>query len=862
MYCRFACILAVLVVCPASVARAARERPNVVLIMTDDQGWWDLGVTGNPVIETPNLDRLATTGVFFTRFYCSPVCTPTRASLMTGRHFQRTGAIDTYMGRDTLDEREITLGQIFQQAGYRTGLCGKWHLGRYMRYHPNNRGFDEFFGFWQYGYINRYDDSDELFRNRERATTAGYVTDVLTDAAIEFVRANRDRPFFMYVPYNAVHSPHLVPDENINKYLAKGLPLRQARIYGMVERVDANVGRLLATLDETGLAEKTVVIFLSDNGGVSSYYNAGLRGQKGTVWEGGIRSPLLVRWPGHFPSGVRVEAMAQHIDLLPTLCELIGADVPNDRPIDGRSILPLIRNGGGPSPHKYLYHQWSRTRPDPNKEWAIHGPRYKLVNGQLFDLQTDPGEEHDLAAEHPDVVRELRAEFERWFAEVTAGRDYERVPIEVGRDDENPVEIDVVWGEAVGSKVKPRHRRYHRDYIADWTQVQDYVRWKIDVTQAGKYEVTISYSCPPGEEGSRFRFVVGDSSCEGTVRSTGGNDIYCPPVTVGTLELAAGPAWLECRPISIAGTQLMGLHKIWLRRVGESAPQEGGKALSPSNKSPHAVRTACIQMLPATGDPQANIARADRLVREAVLTKGAELIVLPECTLTGYASPGSKGLTLEQSRAMAERVPGPSVEHFARLAAELKVYIVWGLHERRGDRYYNSAVLLSPEGKIEGTYSKVHINKYESQMGWTNGDKFHVWPCRIRGIEFNLGIMICYDREVPEAARCLMALGADIIAVPQATPCTCIFPIHRDQLRVRAYENELYIAMANWGGPDFRGHGMIIAPTGDVLQLGGQDEEILVADLDLQALREHRNRGIYGKHHRRPDAYGPLLIKE
>lgn len=291
-------------------------------------------------------------------------------------------------------------------------------------------------------------------------------------------------------------------------------------------------------------------------------------------------------------------------------------------------------------------------------------------------------------------------------------------------------------------------------------------------------------------------------------------------------------------------------------RRSEEAPEVRNKA------GARQVRVAAIQMLPATGEPKANVERATRLVREAVEKRGAQLIILPETTLTGYASSSDKDMTLARTREMAEPVPGPSVNHFARLAAELKVYIIWGLHERSDDKYYNAAVLLSPKGEILGTYRKVHINKYESQMRWTNGDRFQVWPCEIDGVSFNLGIMICFDREVPEAARCLTVLGADIIAIPQATGCTCEIPIHRDQLRVRAYENEVYVAMANWAGPVFKGHSMIIAPSGEVIRLGTRDEEILDAVLDLDALKKHRENGIYGRHHRRPEAYGPLLERQ
>lgn len=278
-----------------------------------------------------------------------------------------------------------------------------------------------------------------------------------------------------------------------------------------------------------------------------------------------------------------------------------------------------------------------------------------------------------------------------------------------------------------------------------------------------------------------------------------------------------------------------------------------------TDQSPRYLHVAAIQMLPAANQPAANVQRATKLVRQAVFEHGAEVVVLPECTLTGYSQPGNDGPSLTDTRAIAEPVPGPSTEHFAKLAAELSIYIIWGLHEKQGDRYFNSAALLSPQGKILGTYRKVHINKYESKMGWTNGDQFRVWPCALGDKTFNLGIMICFDREVPEAARCLTVLGADLIVIPQATSCTCRLPIHRDQLRVRAYENEVFLTMANWAGPTFRGHSMIIGYDGETIEIGDEDERILFAALDITALRTYRDGGIYGRHHRQPEAYGPLI---
>jgi arylsulfatase A-like enzyme len=545
--------------------------PNVVLVMTDDQGWFDVGFNGNPHIATPALDRLAAEGVRFTRFYAEPVCTPTRAGLLTGRRFPRTGAVDTYMGRDTMSSGEITLGQVFQRRGYRTGIFGKWHLGRYMKYHPTRRGFDEFLGFWQYGFVNRYDDPDELFWNTTPVVATGYISDVLTDVAIGFVRANRGRPFFLYVPYNAPHSPYLVPDEEIQPYLKQGLPLTEARIYGMVTRLDRNINRLLGAIDAEGLRENTVVIFLSDNGGVSQFFKAGLRGNKASVYEGGIRVPLVARWPGHFPAGAKVDSMAHVTDLFPTLCELIGTQPPDDRPIDGRSLLRHMIEGAGESRHEVLCHQWTRVKPDPDRNWAAQDGRFKLVEGALYDLRADPSETRDVSGEHPEVARRLREAFLSWFADVTAGQTFDRVPIEVGRADENPVELDVTWAEAVGRKVKPTYRRYIRDAITDWTEPGDAVRWSIDVTRPGRYDLSLSFGVDPGQEGSTFQVVVGESSLTGTVPASAGREVF-QTSSFGTIDLpATGPATLEIRAGRIAGRELMQLHRVWLRRLGDGS---------------------------------------------------------------------------------------------------------------------------------------------------------------------------------------------------------------------------------------------------------------------------------------------------
>jgi arylsulfatase A len=562
-------LLCILTLCALLVAsaptRAADRPPNILFILTDDQGWPELGVHGNKDLDTPNLDRLAAEGVRLTRFYASPVCSPTRAALMTGRYPQRTGAIDTYLGRDTLAADEVTLAEVLKKAGYRTGQFGKWHLGRYARYHPQSRGFDEYFGFWQYGFINRYFDSDELFEGRTPVTTAGYVTDILTDRAIRFLQENRGRPFFCYLPYNAPHSPNQAPDALVAKYLQRGVKLNDAQIYGMIDAVDQNVGRLLGVVDRLGLRENTLVVFMTDNGFVSSHFTAGLRGKKGSVFEGGVRVPLFARWPGKIPAGKVVDTPAQHIDLFPTFCEVAGAPIPAGPKLDGVSILPLLRNAGGPAPHRYLFHQWTRTRPSADENWAVHEGSLKLANGMLFDLASDPGEKTNLAARMPEKTAELRRAFLDWFADVTRGQAYERVPIEIGRADENPVEIDISWADPKGG-VKPRYRHYNRDYTEDWSHPGDALAWKVDVVRDGRYEVVLEYGCRGEDAGGRYRISLGSSSLEAATEAGGGPNTYVTH-RAGVIRLKRGPGTLEMTALRVPGQSLMELHRVWLRRL-------------------------------------------------------------------------------------------------------------------------------------------------------------------------------------------------------------------------------------------------------------------------------------------------------
>ncbi len=453
------------------------RRPNVILILVDDMGYGDFGSFGDGSPQTPALDGLVAEGVCLTQHYsASAVCAPARAALLTGRYPHRTGAIDTLEGRglDRLAPREVTLADRFRAAGYATGLIGKWHLGALdPRYHPNARGFDEFAGFrggWSDYYRWRLD-----YNGAPRPTDGRYLTDVFTGEAVEFLRRHQRGPFFLHLAYNAPHFPIQAPEEDVAPFRETGrFGDALAVLYGMIRRLDAGVGRLLEEVDRLGLREDTIVLFTSDNGpqfglaGDDSLrrFNAGFRGQKGTVFEGGIRVPAILRWPAGLDGGRRLDAVVHFADWLPTLLTMAGLPTPAAPPLDGRNALPLLRGEPDESPPRRFW-QWNRYTPLVECNAAMRDGAWKLVRPAirealrvapenlemdhrlkyepdafgdirrdpepprdvpppppplLFNLADDPFEERDLAAARPEQTAAMLRALEGWFAEVEADR--------------------------------------------------------------------------------------------------------------------------------------------------------------------------------------------------------------------------------------------------------------------------------------------------------------------------------------------------------------------------------------------------------------------------------------------------------
>jgi len=575
----------------SGVATFAEDQPNILLIMTDDQGYWDTGVTGNPHINTPNMDRIAKEGVQFTRFYAAPVCAPTRAGVMTGRYYPRTGLYNTRFGGDTLGKDEITVAQLLKKAGYRTGLFGKWHLGKYHGYQPQQRGFDEFLGHY-HGHIERYDFPDQLSHNGVLVKARGYVSELFTDAAMDFIEATKKKtkaPFFCALTFNAPHSPWVLDtshsgqpegDKLLGKYLAKDMPMREARIYALIERVDQNIGRMLAHLRSLNIERDTLVVFMSDNGGVSKFWKGGMHGNKGSVYEGGVRSPFFARWPGTITAGGVVNGQASHVDLLPTFCELAGVALPKDRKIDGRSLLKLLKQGRGDRHHEYVYHTWDRYFPNPDKRWSVSDQRWKLVGmftktapdpkkWRLYDLKNDPGENKNLAAKHPETVSRLRKAFMDWFVDVTDGKTYRPVAIPVGHERENPVELQPSWATWKGDHINYTFDGYDWDTIDGWKKAGEHATWQLDFAQAGRYAVTLSYGCRPLDAGGALRISIGTASLEHKVKATTTAEQF-GRFRAGELVLDKGKATLKVEVISAPGRELMRLNGIHLKHLGPS----------------------------------------------------------------------------------------------------------------------------------------------------------------------------------------------------------------------------------------------------------------------------------------------------
>lgn len=574
--------------------------PNVVIFLADDAGWGDYSHSGNTQSSTPNIDSIATGGVSLDRFFVCPVCSPTRAEFLTGRYHLRCGVRGVSTGQERLNLDEKTIADSFKAAGYATGAFGKWHNGTQWPYHPMGRGFDEYLGHTS-GHWGEYFDAP-LDDNGRMVRTKGYIVDVCTDRAIDFIERSHTRPFLCYVPFTTPHSPWAAPKENWQRFKNKPIlqtatrsadedPDQTRCALAMLENQDQNVGRVLKKLEDLKLTENTIVVYFSDNGPNSWRWTDGMKGRKGGTDEGGVRSVCYVRWPARLQGGRTVSQIAGAIDLMPTLTSLAGVTSVGDRPIDGRDLTPLLTGESVEWPERMIFSTWAGRV-------SVRTQQYRLDDkGELFDMLADPGQRTPITKKQPDVAKQLRDAVAEWRTEMSAsdgaagkvhpgkGKSVDPRPLPVGFSEFPITMLPARDGEPQGN-VRRSSPAPNCSYFVNWTSVDDSIVWLLDVHTTGRYEVTIDYTCPLADAGSTVELQFGGNHLKGTIEPGWDPPLYTdqdtlprPPaesqmkefhtLKLGQMTLNSGEGQLVLRALKIPGQSVMDVRRVTLTLLPE-----------------------------------------------------------------------------------------------------------------------------------------------------------------------------------------------------------------------------------------------------------------------------------------------------
>ena len=487
------------------------ENPNVLIILSDDQGWGDMGSHGNDSIDTPSLDLLKQIGVSGERFFVSAVCAPTRASLLTGKYCFDVGVSWVCQGLEDFNEGVVTIADVFKSNDYVTGCFGKWHNGRHYVNHPLRMGFDHFLGFRSGGW--HYIDP-VLEYNDTVLKTHGYLTDILADSAIRFMEKNKNERFFCYLPFSAPHSPFQLPDTLFQKYKQKGLGDKNAAIYGMVERMDMQIGRILKYLEDSQILENTIIIFFSDNGPNGFRYNGCMKGRKAKVDEGGVRVPFFIYQKHRISGGKSIEGEIAHIDLLPTLNELCNLEGFDADEIDGKSFASVLLNNEKPLP-RILYQTLYYDDAFFMSKKSIRNERFRIIEEndrpvRMYDMNNDPCQETDIYSQNKHVGDSLMNIFNNWFdkRKINIGAE----PIIIGIDGQDREVFYADESFITGNLDYSISAKYNPSYIKGWKSVKDSAIWEVDVIKPGKYNVFMELSADSLAVGSVFRIIAGNDS--------------------------------------------------------------------------------------------------------------------------------------------------------------------------------------------------------------------------------------------------------------------------------------------------------------------------------------------------------------
>lgn len=553
--------------------------PNVVVFLSDDQGWGDLSHSGNRDLATPHIDSLARDGASFDQFFVCPLCSPTRAEFLTGRYFPRSNVYSTSAGGERMNLDETTIAELFRREGYTTGAFGKWHNGMQFPYHPNGRGFDQFYGFCS-GHWGDY-FSPMLERNGRIVKGEGFCIDDFTSQAIAFMEdsVRKKQPFFTYLPYNTPHSPMQVPEEYWQRFADKKLTMKDGDNHlrcalAMCENLDFNVGRVLETLDALKIAENTIVVWFHDNGPNGFRWNGGMRGKKGSVDEGGCRSPLFIKWPGQLTAGTRIEKIASARDLLPTLCELAGIKGRPQKPLDGKSLVPLLKNPKAKWDDRIFINQWG-------KRFSVRSQTYRLdEKDRLYDMTQDLSQQKPI--ENAEVKKELVMARQRYQEDLLPGygRAYENRPFVIAHPDSPLTQLPARDAKASG-QIKRSSIHPNDSYFLEWTRIEDKITWDAIAGDEGEFAVTIYHAA--ASSGAKLRLSFQSESLDFTVPSAhdvpieGKIEDRSPrtesytkdwkPLQAGTLKLKKGRGTMTLEALEIPGQEALEVRLITLEKI-------------------------------------------------------------------------------------------------------------------------------------------------------------------------------------------------------------------------------------------------------------------------------------------------------
>ena len=560
--------------------------PNILIILTDDQGWGDLSMNGNPNLQTPHVDALGSNGLTFDRFYASAVCSPSRAELLTGRFALRGGVFSTSTGGERLNLDEKTMAEYFREAGYATATYGKWHNGMQPPYHPISRGFDDFYGFCS-GHWGDYLDP-MMEHNGNIVQGEGYMPDDLTNHTIRFIEQHKNNPFLILLSFNTPHSPMQVPDDLWAKVKDRQLdslytgPNTEDETFtraalAMCENIDWNVGRIMQKLKDLDMEENTLVIFTSDNGPNSWRWNGGMKGIKGWTDEGGLRVPMVMQWKGTLPPGRVIPEIASFPDLLPTLAELALIDFHPPKPLDGKSLFPLMVQHAPDWPDRMLISHWAG-------QTTVRNQRFRLDReNMLFDMVDDPGQTTDVSDTYPEVAGEMIQAKETFHRDLVATFPAtDERPFTVGHPDHGFTHLPARDALATGS-IARSNRWPNCSFYTNWTNQDDYMYWNVEVLESGLFEAIIYYTLAPEDTGTRLQLRFGgsrlafaideahDPPLEGMAYDrVKREESYVKdfqPLTAGQIYLEKGRGKLMLEALAIPGSRSIDFRQLILNRV-------------------------------------------------------------------------------------------------------------------------------------------------------------------------------------------------------------------------------------------------------------------------------------------------------